>query len=82
MPLVELPVKLPVGWSVEADESYGVVITGILNGHSGFVTVNEQRRGFAMGICRVTTIPSLYSGRYWRKELYEAAIASLREALT
>jgi hypothetical protein len=82
MTRIELPVQLPDGWSVEADESFGVVITGILNGHSGFVTVNEQRRGFALGMCRVANTPTLYSGRYWRKELYEAAIASLREALT
>lgn len=82
MARIELPVKLPDGWSVEADESFGVVIIGILNGHSGFVTVNEQRRGFALGMCRVANTPTLYSGRYWRKELYEAAIASLREALT
>ncbi|MEN1613949.1 hypothetical protein AAIH27_34980, partial [Pseudomonas aeruginosa] len=77
---MNLPIALPEGWSAEADEMLGVVITAVsLDGHKGFVTVSEAKRSFELGMS-VVRQRKHYSGRYWRKELYEEAIAALQAA--
>ncbi|MFV3332636.1 hypothetical protein ACQCLI_32135 (plasmid) [Pseudomonas nitroreducens] len=79
---MNLPITLPEGWSAEADESFGVIITAVgQGGHKGFVTVSETLRGYELGMARVRQRKH-YSGRYWRKELYEEAVAALQAALS
>lgn len=79
---MNLPIALPDGWSAEMDEAFGVIITAVApGGHKGFVTVCEAKRSFELGM----SIPRQrkhYSGRYWRKELYEEAIAALQAAMS
>ncbi|AYG47879.1 hypothetical protein DV532_26710 (plasmid) [Pseudomonas sp. Leaf58] len=79
---MELPISLPEGWSAEADEMLGVVITAVSSeGHKGFVTVSEAKRSFELGMS-VVRQRKHYAGRYWRKELYEEAVATLRAAMS
>jgi hypothetical protein len=79
---MNLPIVLPEGWSADTDEMLGVIITAIgLNGDKGFVTVSEAKRSFELGMSIVRQRKH-YAGRYWRKELYEAAIASLQVAMS
>ena len=79
---MELPISLPEGWSAEADEMLGVVITAVSSeGHKGFVTVSEAKRSFELGMSVVRQLKH-YTGRYWRKELYEKAVATLRAAMS
>lgn len=79
---MNLPITLPDGWSAETDESLGVIITAVgQGGYKGFVTVSETLRSYELGIARVRQRKH-YSGRYWRKELYEEAVAALQVALS
>ena len=79
---MNLPIVLPEGWSAETDNSLGVIITGLgPGGQKGFVTISETLRSYELGMARVRQRKH-YSGRYWRKELYEEAIASLQAALS
>lgn len=78
---MNLPIVLPEGWSVEEDETLGVIITAVApDGYKGFVTVSEAKRSFELGIS-VVRQRKHYSGRYWRKELYEEALAALQAAM-
>lgn len=78
---MDLPISLPEGWSAEADEMLGVVITAVSSeGHKGFVTVSEAKRSFELGMS-VVRQRKHYSGRYWRKELYEEAVSVLKQAI-
>lgn len=79
---MNLPIALPAGWSAETDETLGVIITVVgPDGDKGFVTVSETKRSFELGMSMVRRRRH-YAGRYWRKELYEAAIASLQVAMS
>jgi len=79
---MELPISLPDGWSAEADETLGVIITAVCpEGNKGFVTVSEAKRSFELGMS-VVRKHKHYSGRYWRKELYEEAVATLKDAIS
>ncbi|HGN1515717.1 MULTISPECIES: hypothetical protein [Pseudomonas] len=79
---MNLPITLPEGWSAETDDTFGVIITAVgKGGHKGFVTVSESLRGYELGIARVRQRKH-YSGRYWRKELYEEAVGALHAALS
>ncbi|HHH9443020.1 TPA: hypothetical protein ACP32N_005008 [Pseudomonas aeruginosa] len=78
-----LPIELPACWTAETDETLGVIITAVdLDGHKGFVTVSESLRSYALGFGPVTIPKKLYSGRYWRKELFEEAVAVLQAAMS
>lgn len=78
---MNLPVELPAGWSAETDPTMGVIITAVgADGGKGFATVSEAKRAFGLGICSPRE-RKLYAGRYWRKELYEEAIAALQAAM-
>ncbi|HHM5368576.1 TPA: hypothetical protein ACRNJF_004142 [Pseudomonas aeruginosa] len=79
---MNLPISLPDGWSADADETLGVIITAVSpEGHKGFVTVSEAKRSFELGMSLVRQRKH-YSGRYWRKELYEEAVATLQAAIS
>ena len=79
---MNLPIALPEGWSAETDEMLGVIITAVgLNGDKGFVTVSESKRSFELGMSIVRQRKH-YAGRYWRKELYEEAIACLQGTMS
>lgn len=78
---MNLPITLPAGWSAEAVEPLGVVITAVdTDGEKNFVTVNEPKRSFELGMSPVRQLKH-YSGRYWRKELYEEAVATLQAVM-
>ncbi|WP_242671640.1 hypothetical protein [Azotobacter chroococcum] len=79
---MDTPIALPEGWSAEVDQTFGVVITGVgPTGHIGYVTISESLRSFELGTSIVRKRQH-YSGRYWRKELYQDSVASLRAALS
>lgn len=79
---VPLPISLPEGWTAEKDEAFGVIITAIgPDGHKGFVTVCETKRSFELGMS-VVRQRKHYSGRYWRKELYEEAVSTLKLSMS
>lgn len=79
---MNLPIALPEGWSAEADETFGMIITAVgQDGRKGFVTVNEAKRSFELGMSIVRQRKH-YSGRYWRKELYEEAVATLQASMS
>jgi len=79
---MNLPIALPDGWSAEADETFGVIITAVdPDGHKCFVTVSEAKRSFELGMS-VVRQRNHYSGRYWRKELYEEAVATLQATMS
>ncbi len=81
-PALSLPITLPEGWSAEPDETFGVIITAVdPGGHKGFVTVNEAKRSFELGM-GIVRQRKHYSGRYWRKELYEEAVATLQASMS
>lgn len=77
----KLPIELPSGWSAEVLPVYGTVITARATGGEllGYVTVNEEQRGFELGQSIVRRQrPVAYTGRTWRKDLYAAAVAQLQ----
>jgi hypothetical protein len=79
---MNLPIALPAGWYAETDEMLGVIITAVgPDGDKGFVTVNETKRSFELGMSIVRQRKH-YAGRYWRKELYEEAISSLQVVMS
>lgn len=79
---METPIQLPDGWTAETDETLGVIITAVdASGHKAFITVSEQKRSFELGMSMVRQRKH-YSGRYWRKELYEEAVATLQAAMS
>lgn len=78
---METPIKLPDDWAAETDEMLGVIITAVdPSGHKAFITINEQKRSFELGMSMVRQ-RGHYSGRFWRKELYEEAVAALKKAI-
>lgn len=79
---MSLPIELPDGWSWESDTNQGVIIRGIgANGLHGFCTVSDRVRGYELGITPVR-VGKDYSGRNWRRKLYEDAVATLQSALS
>ena len=79
---MDIPIQLPDGWTAEADEILGVVITAVDDcGDKVFVTVDESKRSFELGMSTVKQRRH-YSGRHWRKELYEEAVANLQAAMS
>lgn len=80
-----IPVVLPDGWTAEWSSSYGTIITAVdaSGRHAGYVTVDERARNFALGITPPRRLQpgAEPSGRGWKKQLYEAAIAKLAETL-
>lgn len=81
MQVVEVPTQLPDGWRASSD-SRGVVIDAFdAEGRMlGSVTVCEQVRAFALGVCGVRTPSggSKYTGRGWKQKLYADAVAALQ----
>lgn len=56
-------IELPNGWTQEPDSWGAILITGLdAHGRPGYVTVDEKRRNYALGMSRVTK-PGSYSGR-------------------
>lgn len=79
---MKIPIQLPDGWTADTDEMLGVIITAVDDhGDKVFVTVDESKRGFELGMCTVSQRKH-YSGRHWRKELYEDAVATLQAAMS
>lgn len=70
-------VLLPVGWRHETSHGATVIV-----GPSGGVTVDFERRGYALGwvLVRPET-PMLYTGRGWRKRLVQDAVDALNRAM-
>lgn len=66
---------LPEDWTREEIRGYGIVLEWL--GH-GCVTVDEDRRGFALGMCPVRERGD-YTGKGWRERLYAAAINALQD---
>ncbi|MGF6440383.1 hypothetical protein [Paraburkholderia youngii] len=80
-----LPVRvpLPVNW-FSRDEEIGTIITArALDGRFlGSITVSTKIRGFAMGVCAVTSAGAKgYSGRFWEFRLFRDAIDALRNEI-
>lgn len=69
---------LPTDWTVEIHSTYGTILCAV--GKRGFVTVDERRRSFALGISAVRHRGNYY-GRNWRIRLYRDAVAALTCAL-
>lgn len=83
--LIQLPVALPPSWRAELSKTYGTVITAVdaAGRDVGYVTVDETVRNFALGVVRPRRLQrgAEPTGRGWKAQLYEAAIARLREAI-
>lgn len=80
--VIVLPIELPPNWVVEDIPAYGHVIqardaTGAVH---GFVTVDEWRRGFALGMTPVQG-RSQRIGRGWKLKLYQDAIEALQQSI-
>lgn len=74
--------ELPGEWTFEVCRTYGVIVTAVEGGRQqGSVTVDEDKRSFALGIALVRT-RGAYSGRGWKASLYQDAVKSLQEALS
>lgn len=73
-----MAVLLPKDWTREEIRGYGTVLEWA--GH-GAVTINEDVRGFALGMCPVRT-KGEYAGRGWKDRLYADAISALTKAAT
>lgn len=74
-------IDLPEGWTQEPDSLGAIVITGLdAHGRPGYITVDERRRNYALGMSQVTRAGS-YAGRNWKRQLYADAVASLKAAL-
>lgn len=76
------PIELPAGWTAEPD-SRGVIVTGYDGtGCRGYVTVDIQRRGFALGMSSVHRGDvAKYAGRGWQVALFTDAVRALQAAL-
>lgn len=72
---------LPEGWTLETSRGYGEIIGAVIEGElQGYVTVDEQKRGFALGITPVKA-KGAYAGRNWKASLYGDAVAKLQSVL-
>ena len=83
MQAVEAPTQLPDGWRASADSRVVIIDALDAEGHMlGSVTVCEQVRSFALGVCGIPSPPggSKYAGRGWRRQLYADAVAALQAA--
>lgn len=79
---MDIQAALPSGWIYESDRTYGVIITAVEDGrHQGYVTVDEHKRGFVLGISQVHKRGE-YAGRNWRAALYADAVGALQMAIT
>ena len=76
--------KLPEGWSKQpgAQATSFVLQAPRIEGKtvSGFVTVDEKQRGYALG-CFSNVQPMPYSGRDWKTKLYADAADALEQAI-
>jgi len=85
MEAITLPVALPEGWTAENSKVYGTIIAAVASDGAlaGYVTVSEDVRNFSLGIARPRRLEpgAEPTGRGWKKQLYEAAITKLAEAL-
>lgn len=74
--------KLPSGWSKEQGQSVHTFVlqAPCVAGKSsgGFVTVDEKKRGYALG-CYSHVFPMPYAGLEWKAKLYAAAAAALEQ---
>lgn len=80
---INTPIPLPKGWKATSD-SRGVVIDAYCEGRMmASVTVDEQARGFVLGVSgvRKSTEGCKYVGRGWRQQLYNDAVAALQALL-
>lgn len=73
-----MAVLLPAGW-VREERWFGVIL--MWSDH-GFVTINEKKRGFALGSGSIVQAMPGYTGRGWKDRLYADAIAALIKAAT
>lgn len=84
MQTIEVSTRLPDHWRASSDPR-GVVIDAVnADGRMlGSVTVCEQVRGFALGVCGVPKPPvgGKYVGRGWKQQLYADAVAALEAVL-
>jgi hypothetical protein len=71
------PYPIPEGWTRE-EGHYGVILEWP---GRGAVTVDEERRGFALGIAR-SKASDKYTGRGWKDQLYADAIQALTDAVS
>lgn len=85
MQAMTLPAELPKGWIAEHSTTYGTIITAVNDEgeHLAYVTVAEDMRSFSLGISRPRRPQpgAEPTGRGWKKQLYQAAIAKLEETL-
>jgi len=85
MEALTLPVQLPKGWTAEHSKVYGTIITAVNDdgAPAGYVTVAEDVRNFSLGMSRPRRLQpgAEPTGRGWKKQLYQAAIAKLTETL-
>lgn len=73
--------NIPADWLVETIPSYGVVITSVVDGQQDLsVTVNEDMRGFKLGMVPVRE-RGAYAGRGWQDSLYRDAVQALLGAM-
>lgn len=70
---------LPAEWSAEYDKTLGTIL--VADGRRGYVTVDERRRGFELGMATVRVCGD-YAGRNWKANLYLDAIAALNAAIS
>ena len=79
---MDIQTALPPCWIYESCRTYGVIVTAVETGRQiGSVTVNEEVRGFKLGIVPVRERGS-YAGRGWKKLLYADAVKALQAALS
>jgi hypothetical protein len=77
---------LPAGWTAEAYPiAHHVVINRPHEIGGGFVTLNLEKRMFALGVGAVHKFPAgfaakTYGGRGWQKNLVDDAVATLNKA--
>lgn len=79
---MDIQTALPPGWIYETCRTYGVIVTAVDAGRQiGSVTVNEDVRGFKLGMVPVRERGN-YAGRGWKNLLYADAVKALQVALS
>ena len=80
----KLPVGLPLHWFAEDDWRGTIIHAADKHGHVlASVTVNEEVRGYLLGVRRVPAFhgkAQRYMRRNWRVRLYRDALAALMSA--